>query len=236
VSRCVSEEEAATFASLSAGARPAAPETTGDEAAFVEALKRRDRSAEVRFYDRYTDLVSRIMARVVGVDDDLPDLIHEAFMRALKGISGLRDAEAITTWMTQVATRTAVDALRRRQTRRKWFSLQPSPKPEVVTPEEPEGTLDAQAALRSTYQILGCLPPEERAAFALRRLEGRELNDVASACRCSLATIKRRLERAEKAFFALAAQNPALREWLSGSRRASSGLPLEAHRGGSGTL
>jgi len=206
VARFVSEE-APVFAS---------PLAEDNERAFVEALQRQDRNAQVRFYDRYADLVERIIARIVGVDDDLPDLVHEAFMRALQAIRGLRNAEAITTWMTQIATRTAMDALRRRQTRRKWFSFQTSPEPEVVVPEEPEGTLDAQAALRRTYEILRGLPPEERAAFVLRRMEGGDLSDVALACGCSLATVKRRLARAEKTFFTLAAQNPALREWLSG--------------------
>jgi len=206
VARCVSEE----------GPVFASPRGEDNEHAFVEALKRQDRSVQARFYDRYADLVERIIARIVGVDDDLPDLVHEAFMRALQAIRGLRDAEAITTWVTQIATRTAMDALRRRQTRRKWFSFQRAPEPEVVVPAEPEGTLDAQAALRRTYEILRSLPPEESAAFVLRRMEGGELSDVASACGCSLATVKRRLARAEKTFFTLAAENPALREWLSG--------------------
>jgi RNA polymerase sigma-70 factor (ECF subfamily) len=205
VARCVSEE----------GPVFASPLGENDEHAFVAALQRQDRSAQLQFYDRYADLVERIVARVVGVDDDLPDLVHEVFVRAIKAIRGLRNAEAITTWVTQIATRTAMDALRRRQTRRKWFSFQTSPEPEVAAPEEPEGTLDAQAALRRTYEILRSLPPEERAAFVLRRMEGGELSDVASACGCSLATVKRRIARAEKTFFALAAQNPALREWIS---------------------
>ena len=207
VARWVSEDEAPTFASQS---------DEGDERAFVEALKRGDRSAQVRFYDRYADLVERIVARIVGVDDDLPDLIHEAFIRALQAIRELRDAEAITTWVTRIASRTAMDALRRRQTRRKWFSQKTTLQPDVPVIQEQEGVLDAQAALRLTYEILGCMPPEERAAFVLRRMEGRELVDVASACECSLATIKRRLARAEKTFFAMAAQSPALSEWLSG--------------------
>jgi RNA polymerase sigma-70 factor (ECF subfamily) len=205
VARCVSEE-GPTFAS---------PLGDDNEHAFVEALKRQDRRVQVRFYDRYADLVERIIARIVGVDDDLPDLVHEVFMRALKAIQGLRNAEAITTWVTQIATRTAMDALRRRQTRRKWFSFQRSPEREVVVRQEPEDTLDAQTALRRTYEILRGLPPEECAAFVLRRMEGSELSDVASACGCSLATVKRRLARAEKTFFTLAAQSPALREWLS---------------------
>jgi RNA polymerase sigma-70 factor, ECF subfamily len=205
VARCVSEE-GRVFASLG----------EDNEHAFVEALKRQDRRVQLQFYDRYADLVERIITRIVGVDDDLPDLVHEAFVRALKAIQGLRNAEAITTWLTQIATRTAMDTLRRRQTRRKWFSFQTSPVPEPVVPEEPEGTLDAQIAVRRTYEILRRLPPEERAAFVLRRMEGGELSEVASACGCSLATVKRRLARAEKTFFALAAQNPTLREWLSG--------------------
>jgi RNA polymerase sigma-70 factor (ECF subfamily) len=206
VARLVSEEAPVFASSLG----------EDNEHAFIQALKRRDRSAQLQFYDRYADLVERILARIVGVDDDLPDLVHEVFVRALKAIQGLKNAEAITTWVTQIATRAAMDALRRRQTRRKWFSLTTSPAPEVVVPEEPEGTLDAQAALRLTYEILRGLPPEERAAFVLRRMEGGELSAVASACGCSLATIKRRLARAEKTFFTLAAQTPALREWLSG--------------------
>jgi RNA polymerase sigma-70 factor, ECF subfamily len=206
VARCVSEE----------GPVFAPPLGDDDEHVFVEALKRQDPTVQLQFYDRYADLVERIVARIVGVDDELPDLVHEVFMRALKAIHRLRNAEAITTWVTQIATRTAMDALRRRQTRRKWFSFQTSPEPEVVVAGEPEGTLDAQAALRRTYEILRGLPPEERAAFVLRRMEGGELSDVASACGCSLATVKRRIARAEKTFFTLAAQNPALREWLSG--------------------
>src|SRR5262245_35082028 len=192
VARIVAENEARMFASTAG---------EDDERSFVEGLKRRDRGAQVRFYDRYADLVERIIARIMGVDDDLPDLVHEAFMRALKAIEGLRDAEAITTWVTQIATRTAMDALRRRQTRRKWFSFGTPPEQEAPVRDEPEGVLDAQAALRRIYGILGCLPPEERAAFALRRMEGHELVDVASACGCSLATVKRRVARAEKTFF-----------------------------------
>ncbi len=205
VAQCAPENEVA----------PGAPPQE-DEAAFVRALQRRDRQAEILFYDRYADFVERIVVRILGVDDELPDLIHEAFVRALKAIDALRDARAITTWVTRVATSTAIDALRRRQKRRRWFSRQDaSAENESSVLQEPEGVLDAQAALHCTYEILACLPPEERAAFVLRRIEGRELRDVASACGCSLATIKRRIRRAEKAFFSLAAQAPALRDWMT---------------------
>src|SRR4051812_17637689 len=64
VARCVSEQ----------GPVFAPPRGEGNEHAFVEALKRQDRSVQLQFYGRYADLVERIVARIVGVDDDLPDL------------------------------------------------------------------------------------------------------------------------------------------------------------------
>ena len=50
--------------------------------------------------------------------------------------------------------------------------------------------------------------------FALRHVDGMELTAVAAACGVSLATIKRRLSRAQKTFVRLAAENDALSPWL----------------------
>jgi RNA polymerase sigma-70 factor (ECF subfamily) len=46
-----------------------------------------------------------------------------------------------------------------------------------------------------------------------------ELVEVADACDVSLATIKRRLARAQKRFKNIAAQYPALGSWLDGGSR-----------------
>jgi RNA polymerase sigma-70 factor (ECF subfamily) len=50
--------------------------------------------------------------------------------------------------------------------------------------------------LRRFYAILDRLGAEERTAFALRHLEGFKLEEVAEALGTSLATAKRRLQRA----------------------------------------
>jgi RNA polymerase sigma-70 factor (ECF subfamily) len=42
-----------------------------------------------------------------------------------------------------------------------------------------------------------------------------ELTAVAAACNVSLATIKRRLTRAQHTFTTLASQQPSLAEWLA---------------------
>jgi len=69
---------------------------------------------------------------------------------------------------------------------------------------------------------MSSLPSNERVAFSLRRLDGMELKEVAHACGCSLATIKRRLARAEQRFLARAEKHQALVGWLTEKRGAES--------------
>ena len=73
---------------------------------------------------------------------------------------------------------------------------------------------EVSEALRCTYELLGKLPPDERLAFALRHIDGMELTAVAAACGVSLATIKRRLARAQATFVSMASQHAVLAEWL----------------------
>jgi len=52
----------------------------------------------------------------------------------------------------------------------------------------------------------------ERAAFRARIIDGLSLQEAADACNVSLATIKRRLDRARASFHRLADEDAFLRE------------------------
>jgi RNA polymerase sigma-70 factor (ECF subfamily) len=57
---------------------------------------------------------------------------------------------------------------------------------------------------------LGRLPSELRLAWMLRYVEGCELSEAAEHCRCSLATLKRRLQRADERLRPLIDELPSL--------------------------
>lgn len=88
-------------------------------------------------------------------------------------------------------------------------------------PHVPVSDVDPEVrdAYVRTYALLDHLGADGRIAFVLRYIEGLELEDVASACRVSLSTIKRRLAKAERRFAAAAARDPVLRAWLEGGGR-----------------
>ena len=57
------------------------------------------------------------------------------------------------------------------------------------------------------------MPADQRIAFSLRYIEGMSLHEVAEAAGCSLATIKRRLTRAQAAFLEASRKDPLLASW-----------------------
>lgn len=181
--------------------------------ALVEGLRARHPAALSAFHERFSGHVLRILGRLLGGSRDLSDAHHDAFVRALGSLDTLRDPAALKAWVTSVAVFTARTCIQRRA-RRKWLLFfAPEELPPLVAPAY-EG--EAHEALRATYRALERLPADLRIAFTLRRIEGMELQEVADACGVSLATIKRRLSRAEESFLAAARDQPALEEWLKG--------------------
>lgn len=192
-------------------------EFAGDRAALVAALRRGDEGAAAALFHEYAPLVERTIGRVLGVDADLPDATQEVFLRALRSVHRLRDPQALTDWLLQITVCTATDWIRKRK-RLRWLSfLDPGEVADYRSFSVDEAGRDA---LRASYRVLDRLNVEERTAFTLRHIDGMELTQVARACACSLATIKRRLSRANARFEALARHEPALSTWLTDAARS----------------
>ena len=158
----------------------------------------------------------RVLVRVLGPDTELRDLIQDVFLEAVDSIDSLDEPEALRGWLGSIAVFRARAEIRRR-TRSRWFPLFSNERlPEVPAPvSSPE----VDEAVRATYRVLAKLPADERIMFALRFIDGMQVAEVAEACRVSLATVKRRLGRAQKRFVAIARNTPEIADWLRGGTR-----------------
>jgi RNA polymerase sigma-70 factor (ECF subfamily) len=188
----------------------------GDERALVEALRSRHPGAVAALYERHASAVHRTLRSALGPDADLPDLLQDVFIRALDSISQLDDHERLRSWLTSIAVFSA-RALIRRRARRRWLSLF-SPQ-RTASDEQAPACSEARFALREVYELLDRLPLDERMAFVLRIINGMTLPDAAEASGVSLATFKRKLARAERAFVKAAEERPQLQPWLEGGTR-----------------
>lgn len=189
---------------------------SGEDRALVAALVAGHPGAPAALFDRYGAHVQRVLASALGVDQELPDLLHEVFAQALGSVAKLEDPERLKAWLTRIAVFTARGCIRRRR-RWRWIRfLEPTALRDV--PDGP-APFEAREALAAIYDLLERLPTRDRLLLSLRLVGGMELTEVAAACGVSLATAKRHLARAEARFLELARSDPVLSERLEESPR-----------------
>ena len=184
----------------------------GDDRVLVRALQADHPGAYEVLYRKYSEAVLSVLYRVMGSDTEMDELLHEVFVRAFRNVDAIKDPDKLRSWLTGIAVFVARGTIRKRR-RGRWLQFfAPSTLPEVAIPDH-RG--DTRRALQRTYAILEQLSPDDRIAFALRFIDGRELTEVAELTGVSLATIKRRLRSAKRRFFAMANSEPELEEWLN---------------------
>jgi len=187
------------------------------DAGLVAALRANQPDAADELFKRYGPYVERLVVRVVGLDQDVPDVINEVFARALSNLHQLREPGALKGWLASVTIFTARVFLRNRSVRRHWLRLAPPDRlPDV--PAQRSAT-EAGDLLQRTQAVLNQLPVAERIALSLRFLEGMDLAEVSDAMGVSLSTVKRRLARGSERFVKRARRDPVLREQLPNSSR-----------------
>ena len=179
-----------------------------DDAALARLAAARDPRAAAALWDRYATLVRGILRRTLGPSADVEDLVQDAFIGLFRTLPGLRDPDALRSFIVGTALRVARSELRRRRVRR-WLSLTPTG---TMPDTAQQGAVDPEArrAVKRLYEVLDKIDDRGRMAFVLRHLEGYELTEVAEALGCSLATTKRALSKAQEKVNAMVKRDPLL--------------------------
>ena len=188
----------------------------GDDAALVEALRAGHPGAVAVLYDRYAAQVRLTLRSILGPDDEIPDLLQEVFIRALDRIGKLREVDRLGSWLTTMAVFVGRAQIRVRS-RRRWLRVFSPERTRARQLEQPPS--DARRAMREIYAILDRMPIDQRMVFVLRHFHGARLAEAAEACETSLATVKRRLARAEARFLEAVRRQPGLAQWLEEGTR-----------------
>lgn len=152
--------------------------------------------AQKALFQRYARMVTALAQRMLIDRHEADDLVQDVFVHALERLDSLENPQAFASWIGSIVVRTASKRLRKRRLLQRLGLVRGTPfdLETVVAPDTPQ---DAAAELRVLYGIVDRLPTEERMALLLRRVEGMEIAEIASAMAISVATVKRRLSAAE---------------------------------------
>ena len=175
----------------------ALPAGGGDDATLVSRAVGGDRWAEEAIYRRHMRPIANLVLRLLRNRAEMDDAVQDTFVAAFEHLGALRDGAALRAWLAQIA----VSQVRRRLRRRRLLGLlgldrtvEDATLEALASAGQPA---EARAELGALDRLLATLPDEQRIAWMLRHVEGEELEDVARACSCSLATVKRRIAAAD---------------------------------------
>lgn len=165
---------------------------------LVERAQSHDSWAEEALFRRHVGRVSQVATRLLGRTAEAEDVIQDSFVIALEQLPKLREGAAFRSWLLRIVVHQA----HRRYRKRRMLSRLGFVSYDDIDALARQGREDlhpeARAELRKLDVVLQQLSARERFAWILRNVEGYQLEEVADACECSLATVKRWIAKVDE--------------------------------------
>jgi RNA polymerase sigma-70 factor (ECF subfamily) len=169
-----------------------------DELSLARA-QRGDRDAQADLVQRYQRPVFALLSRMVGRDRAVvEDLAQETFLRVLRALPRftVHGPARLSTWIVTIATRLALDHLRRKTPRFEEVEAAGGLPRVLPWPDQDAHRRAVAVALTEAVDGLGA---PFRAAFLLREVHGLTYEEIARALEIDPGTVKLRLARARAA-------------------------------------
>lgn len=136
-----------------------------------------DEDAATELVRRHTAALARYVAIQGAPDDELDDVVQDAFIKAFRALRTFRGGASFRTWLLAIGGNVLKD--RRRQWRRRAVV---ELTPDVPDPSgDPEGEADATWMAARLQDEIGRLPRLQREVFLMRAQHGVEYGEIAVA-------------------------------------------------------
>lgn len=170
----------------------------GEDAAFAELV------------EQYQTAIYNLCYRMLGEAGEAEEAAQEAFLRAYSQLAGYDPTRSFKTWLFSIASHYCIDRLRKR--RLIWLSiddddLAPHPALREPTPTPEEASIHREH--RDQIQaVLGKLNPDDRAVIVMRYWQDLSYEEIATATRATVSSVKSRLHRARHTLAEALKSNP----------------------------
>ena len=140
-------------------------------------------------YERYAPRVFAVVRRIAGDDELAQDYAQEAWIRAIRALPSFRGDARFSTWLHRIAVNSALQALRKADTRKKREAPFPA--------EVPVGPRGGDTLLQRRLEgAMDTLPDGMRQVLILHDVEGYTHEEIGDALGISAGTSKSQLFKA----------------------------------------
>jgi len=182
--------------------------------AVIEACRRGDRNALESVLRAQAPDLERLIARMVGPNADVEDLVQETMIQAVRAFPKYRGEASIRTWLARIAVNNVRMHYRRPERKRKVSLELVGPEPIADREAAPDSTTDKRRRLERLFHHLEAVGPKKRLAFVLTVIEGRSIDEAAALMGASKSATKSRVYWARRNLLSRARKDPLLRDLL----------------------
>ena len=156
---------------------------TGGDRALVLGMARGDGGAIARAYDDHANVMYSVAMRLTGNQQDAEDVVHDAFLRAVRAAGGFRGESTLRTWLVGIVVN------RWRETRRGADRMETLTEIHAAPLEvDPSQRLDLEKALST-------MPAGYREVVVLHDVEGFTHQEIGGMLGIEPGTSKSQLAR-----------------------------------------
>jgi RNA polymerase sigma-70 factor (ECF subfamily) len=156
-----------------------------------------ERFALQLLYRRHVAPVAACVTRLLSRSAEAEDVVQDAFLTAFRDLGRLAEPARFAPWLMRIAVHQAHRRFRRRRLLARFGLDRGVDDARLAMVVDPAAPPDVRVELARIDRALAVLPAALRIAWMLRHVEGCALEELAERCACSLATAKRRIQRAE---------------------------------------
>lgn len=179
---------------------------------LVRLAQRGDEHARTQLFKRHRQEVARIVARALGPDADVEDVVQDAFIQIFRSIDGFRGDSKFSTWLYRLVTNVTRMHLRKRSVRpRIAAGVEPETARKPEPGATPEHALERSWRIRRLYHHLDQLSDKKRTVIVLHDFEGIAPLEIAQIVDAPVLTVRTRLFYARRELYAALAADPDLR-------------------------
>lgn len=154
-------------------------------------------------FDSYKNLVFNVVLQYVPNAQDAEEITQDVFVKVYEQLSRFRKESDIRTWIYRIAITTALDFLKHRQRKKRFFlfnskSIEHKDEHLYASFEHPAIALEQKEQYQLLFKCLDQLSDNQRTVLILLKIEQLSQKEVATILDISEKAVESLLQRAKK--------------------------------------
>lgn len=171
---------------------------------LIERLKQGEETAFNKIVESSQGLVYNTALGIVQNPEDAEDVAQDVFVQLYESIHSFKGESKLSTWLYRITVSKAMDHLRKKKRKKRFAFIQSlfganeeliHDPPDFV---HPGVSLDNKEKARELFRAIDLLPPKQKVAFTLNRIEGLSYQEISVVMNLTVASVESLLHRARK--------------------------------------